>query len=190
MLSQDMYIQALNQTSLIIDKITDEDLPKPVVSLEKWDVRALLSYLLTDLEAAASALQGQAYRRPDRWSSKTIVKDALKAQVAWHAIVGRACAAAQAARLDILIDTSLGEMNCEEFLALSASDYLLRSWDLARALDAPLEFDPQLAESCYVFLQPIQPYMVRMGLWALARPISQTAAFQERLLALSGRKSA
>lgn len=84
---------------------------------------------------------------------------------------------------------SYDDITTEEYLCQAGSDQLIHAWDLAQALDLPIEFDQDLAEAVYAYLLPQKDYLHETGLFAEPVAVPDDAPVQVKLLALAGRQA-
>ena len=157
-------------------------LPTPCAG---WDVRYLAAHVIGGNRFAAFILGGMpASDAIDRvMSSPQFGSDAT---VAWATTcASQASAFAEAGALERRIDHPLGEISGREFLEFRVFDITLHAWDLARAIGAGEELDPDLVEAVLDIVDDGPPGM-GFGIEALGK-VSADAAPQAKLLDLTGR---
>jgi len=67
------------------------------------------------------------------------------------------------------------------------SDVTIHTWDLARAIGAPEELDPELVDAVWTVFEPQQETLALSGLYAAPVALPEDAPLQSRLLAVTGR---
>ncbi|WP_179469375.1 TIGR03086 family metal-binding protein [Mycolicibacterium vinylchloridicum] len=162
----------------------DLDLPSPC---SQWNVRSLLSHTVASIDAFAAAVDGGSGPTEQELFSGT---DILGADPL--AVVERAVARSQRAWATITdwqapVASVLGVMPAGQAMAIVTYSTLLHSWDLAVALNRPLEFDDaeaELAEA--VGTQLVPPLRQQQLFGAEVRPASGATPTQ-RVVAFSGR---
>lgn len=83
----------------------------------------------------------------------------------------------------------LGDDLAEEWARYSraATDVIIHSWDLARAVGAGERLDDELVAAAWSQLEPQKDMLQASGLFAPPVPLPDDASLQSRLLALTGR---
>lgn len=102
---------------------------------------------------------------------------------------------AQAFALDGALDMTVhhpraGDLPGSRFCGMRTSDYLLHSWDLARATGADERLPDDLVQVTWDALQPLAPVIAQVGVFGTGPTgtVPEGAPLQTRLLDLSGRR--
>jgi uncharacterized protein (TIGR03086 family) len=140
----------------------------------EWTVRELVDHAVDVQTRLGAALGGTAGEGSD-WSTV-------------HAAMKAALSAADA--LDGNINhPAMGEMPKHQVLGIAASDLLLHSWDLARAIGADGALPAAAVEAVALGLQRMPAEFMRSpGRFGPEIEVGDDAGPQDRLLAFSGRQ--
>jgi uncharacterized protein (TIGR03086 family) len=157
-------------------------LPTPC---EDWDLRALLDHLLNNLVGWAATVQGR--ERPgDRTSPVSEAGDDVAA--AWdpaRAAVVEAFAAPGA--LDREVQSRQGTSSGRMLAAIAPLEVMLHGWDVARAVGAPTDFDPELAAELLASGRKLMQGRPRVA-FGEEQPAPPDATAADRLAAFYGRR--
>lgn len=187
--AKELFFQALQQTTLIVDQVSDEDFSKPTPDTD-WNTGALLAHMLGGMSRAADTIQGMTLEKVQKRHGDVRIKSAISVQVAWNAATEAALHAAREVRNEAPVHTVLGVLTAEEYLIETGANMLIHAWDLAKAIGVPIIFDAYLAECVYLFFEPLQDVLCRIGVFAPPVPVATDASAQDKLLALTGRNPA
>jgi uncharacterized protein (TIGR03086 family) len=84
----------------------------------------------------------------------------------------------------------IGDIPGEMLFGFRVSDMTLHAWDLARAIGADEQLDPELVQLLWERMQPIGPFIAESGAFGTGASgeVAEDAPTQARLLDLSGRR--
>lgn len=154
----------------------------------EWSVRDLAEHLYNGSNSAAGLLEpDQQAPKPAAELSDEELVEAIDAAFE-HEL---AAFSAPDALSRSFTHPRAGEMNGERLLGLRTGDYLLHSWDLARASGAEDEtLPPHLVEVVYAGLAPMAAMLAQSGAFGSgpSGTLPEDAPLQQRLLDLSGRR--
>jgi uncharacterized protein (TIGR03086 family) len=168
-------------------------LPTPCTD---WTVRDVARHLVVGNKMAALLVTGAG-------------RDETLAQLrAWHAADGalepaalveafRTTADAQAEALrrpgvlELTVHHPVGDIPGAQLLRFRVGDMTLHSWDMARAIGADEQLDPELADHVYTSMAPMASFIGTTGMFGSgpSGEVDEGAPVQLRLLDLSGRHS-
>lgn len=189
MQASDLFTEALQQATIIIDQVTDEDLAIKLDSrITLPTVTHLLAHMLGEVSQVQAVISGSVTWEIVGSPAAHSVEDALKVQVAWNAASETARRAFAMAPMQAVISTSLDELTVEEYKLLLSSDLIFRTWDLAQAIQVPMQLGQEFVESMYAFLLPMQRVLHAMSIFGQPIPLPDGCSLQDRLIALSGRQ--
>jgi uncharacterized protein (TIGR03086 family) len=88
---------------------------------------------------------------------------------------------------DALVNLSYDKVPASAYLREQASDVIVHTWDLARAIGADEELGEQLVNAAWTVFAAQKDTLQASGLFASPVPMPEDAPLQSRLLALTGR---
>lgn len=153
-----------------------------------WNVRQLVNHLVSEELWAAPLLAGRTIAEVgDQYDGDVLGDDPL---AAWTAAAAAAtAAAAEPGAGDRTVHLSFGDFSGRDYLGQLVSDHAIHAWDLARAVGADEDLDPDVVDFVYDFLVPQVEGWRAAGVFGPAQPAPEGAGRQARLLALSGRSA-
>ncbi|MBW3669068.1 MAG: TIGR03086 family protein [Actinobacteria bacterium] len=85
----------------------------------------------------------------------------------------------------------IGDIPGAQLLGFRIADHTLHAWDLARAIGADEQLDPDLVAAVWQGMQPLAPFIGSMGLFGSGPTgeVPEDAPLQARLLDLAGRRA-
>jgi len=129
------------------------------------------------------------------WTRDAVVEEVssapdLKVEWEWRTSEERAGFAATGALGRTIAHPVMGEIPCSQFLGMRVGDALLHSWDLARAISADDQLDPELVAEVWAGMSPMAGFIGKSGFFGsgASGAVGQDASLQTRLLDLSGRR--
>lgn len=151
-----------------------------------WDVRALVNHVVGELLWVPPLLGGRTIAEiGDRFGGDILGDDPL---VTWTSAVADGLAAAsQPDAQERTVHLSFGDFPGSEYLGQVASDVIIHSWDLARAVGADDRLGAPLVEFVNSFLSPQIDAWRSAGAFGPAVDVDPDADAQDRLLAQTGR---
>jgi uncharacterized protein (TIGR03086 family) len=88
---------------------------------------------------------------------------------------------------DALVNLSYDRVPASAYLREQASDVIVHTWDLARAVGADEELGDALVAAAWTVFEPQKDTLEASGLFNSPVPVDENAPLQSRLLALTGR---
>lgn len=145
---------------------------------EDWTAADVVEHVLNGAAALIRNLGGE-LSEPER-ADETGRFDALRAAAAE--------AARQPGALDRMVQGPLGgDMPAAVFLGIIATDTLIHTWDLARALGEDVELDGDLLHRSWQNIVPMDEMIRRPGVFGPKVPVGADATPQQQALAFFGR---
>jgi uncharacterized protein (TIGR03086 family) len=178
--------RAAEHFGALVHAVTDDGWDAPTPATE-WSVRDLVAHLVTEALWAVPMLAGQTVRDVgDRFDGDVLGGDPT---AAWD----EASAAARAAvsspgALDRTVHLSAGDSTGRDYVEEMATDLLIHSWDLAKAIGADDSLDPAQVRIVHRRVSPRADEMSQTGLFDPPVEVPDDADEQTRLLALFGRR--
>lgn len=154
----------------------------------EWDVRALVNHVGGEYLWVTEMMSGKTIADVgDRLDGDVLGDDPVRvvadAQSAASAAFGEPGAAKRTVHL------SYGDTPAMEYAKVMAVDSVIHSWDLARAIGADDELDPELVDFAYGELQQTAENWRAGGAFGPQCETTADASVQTKLLALTGRWS-
>jgi uncharacterized protein (TIGR03086 family) len=155
--------------------------------LPGWDVRTLVNHLVSESKWTAPLLAGSRIEDVgDRFDGDLLGDDP---QAAWDESAAEAKAAVNEESLDRTVHLSFSDVPGSEYVMQLFADYLIHSWDLARATNGDDKLDPELVEACARWFSSVEDDYRNSGAIGEAPKIPQEADPQTKLLARFGREA-
>ena len=162
------------------------NLPTPCT---EWDVRALVSHLVSGTSWVAPLVAGETIAEVgDRFDGDLLGEDPIGAWRRAAAAAVEACAAPGA--MDRLVHLSAGDSPAAGYIEERILDLAMHTWDLARAIGADEQLDPELVDAARKTLAEKADLWRRYGALGPAVEVGPDADAQTLLLAESGRRVA
>ncbi|MCZ7524967.1 MAG: TIGR03086 family metal-binding protein [Acidimicrobiia bacterium] len=182
-----LHRRACEAFGAVVERVGDGQWSRPTPCTE-WDVRALLAHNVVENLWVPLLLEGRTVGEVgDRFAGDVLGDDP---RAAWRASVEPAAAAFEApSALERIVHLSYGDERAGEYAWQRFADLVVHGWDLARAVGAPERIDPELAEACLGWAEPLREVFARMP--SLFDPPLESppgAGVQTRLLHLFGRR--
>jgi uncharacterized protein (TIGR03086 family) len=156
-------------------------------ALPGWDVRTLVNHLVNESKWTAPLLTGSRIEDiGDRFDGDLLGNDP---KAAWDESAAEAKAAVNEESLDRTVHLSFGDAPGREYVMQLFADYLIHSWDLARAINGDDKLEPELVEACGQWFSSVENDYRSAGAIGEAPEIPQEADPQRKLLARFGRKA-
>lgn len=150
----------------------DWELPTPC---EEWSVRDLVRHVVSGHIALVSALSGEEF---DDGPGEEFGPWAARAQ---------GVAEMPGVSERTVRHPQFGELSGDALVMIRWGDVCVHAWDLAQAIGADFEPDPQLADAALEWLVPFAPGLSATGVFAPAADPSPGTDSFARVLALTGR---
>lgn len=168
-----------------IDQIEEPAWNNPTPDTQ-WDVRALVHHVLEGVLWVPDILAGRTIEEVGSKYAGDILTSTPVA--AWHAAAGKAISASELSQPDQIAHLSYGDYPAQTYLQHQTIDLVIHAWDLARAISAKEDLDPDLVRVTWEWFEPQAEEWRASGLLGPAFRAPEDATLQTKLLALSGRK--
>ncbi len=154
----------------------------------EWDVRTLVNHLVYEARWAPLLLEGKTIEEVgDRFDGDILGE---KPAATYDDAAAGAMAAVQApGALDRTVHLSYGESPAPGYLMQLTGDFVVHSWDLARAIGADERLDPELVDVVYDNTKPHADQLAASGLFDPPVDVADDADRQTKMLALFGRRA-
>ena len=156
---------------------------------EGWDVRTLVNHVASEDRWTAPLVEGQTIEQVgDRFEGDLLGADP----------VGNAVDAAREAEraftepgaTDRTVHLSFGDTPAAEYAYQLAAEHLIHGWDLAVAIGADRQLDPETVHACAEWFASQEELFRRWGVIGPRVELPEGATEQDRLLSAFGRDSA
>ena len=156
---------------------------------EGWSVRDLVKHMAVGATMSRQILSGETWNREAAVEEVSSVPD-LRTEWEWRTAEERAAFSAFGALDGTVAHPVVGEIPCSQFLGMRVGDALLHAWDLARAIGADEQLDPELVGEVWAGMSPMASFIGKSGFFGSgpSGEVGEDAALQDRLLDLSGRR--
>jgi len=179
-----MVATEIPRVSATVDTVRTEQWAAATPCTE-WSVRDLLNHLTSEHLWAPHLLRGETLEQVgDRYDGDVLGDDPAGA---WHRAADTSRAAWQDAPAGTTVHLSFGPTPVEEYGEQMFTDLVVHGWDLARAIGARTDIDPDSAEHALRYIEP------HLGQWpgAFADPVSTDSDDPaDRMIAMFGRNPA
>lgn len=162
----------------------DLDRPSPCTG---WNVRSLLSHTIASIDAFAAAIDGQGGPTEEELFSGADILGSTPLEVVEYSIARSHRAWSSVTDWQSPIATVLGEMPAEQAVGIITYSTLVHSWDLAVAVDRPVEFDDDEAGLAEAVGSQLVPALRPKNVFGPAVEAGSTATPTQRVVAFAGR---
>jgi uncharacterized protein (TIGR03086 family) len=169
-----------HEFSARLAKINDWDAPTPD---EGWTVRDLVAHVIEEQQWVPYLLAGHTVEKAKKHLEP--LREDLPGE--WSLYSLAATAAWEQTPAENVVHLSYDEVTMAEYLREQVSDVTIHTWDLARAVGADEQLDPELVEAVWTVFEPQKDTLAASGLFAPPVPLPDDAPLQARLLAVTGR---
>ncbi len=152
-----------------------------------WNVRSLLSHTVASIDAFATAIDGQGGPTEEELFSGSDILGAAPLAVVERSIARSHRAWSTITDWQSPVATVLGEMPAEQAIGIITYSTLVHSWDLAVAVDVPVEFDADEAGLAESVGSQLVPALRPQNLFGPAVAPGLTATPTQRVVAFAGR---
>lgn len=160
--------------------VTDWDAPTPD---SEWNVRDLVTHVVDEQRWVPHLLAGRTVAQAER--DLEPLRQDLVAE--WQLYSLAATSAWEQTPRDARVHLSYDTVTMDDYLREQVSDVAIHTWDLARAVGADEQLDPDLVEAVWSVFEPQKETLAASGLYAPPVPLPEDAPLQARLLAVTGR---
>ena len=181
---KDFHRRAAESFNARVVRIRDDQWHLPTPCTE-WDVRNLVNHHVYENRWTVPLMEGATIEKVgERFEGDLLGDDP---EGAWQEAVKEATRAVENVRLDQMIHLSYGDVPAEHYAFELATDHLIHSWDLARAIGADEALDQDLVQLVYDRMKPKERDLKSSGLFGRLIEPPPDADLQTRLLAVYGR---
>ncbi|WP_433577872.1 TIGR03086 family metal-binding protein [Nocardia brasiliensis] len=180
--------QAVRASVALVERVTGADLRKPTPCAD-WTLHGLLTHMIAQHHGFAAAMRGDS--DPAVWKTRALGADPV---VSYQAAATDVLAAfAEPAVLDrkILLAEFSAEFQFSGAQAVSFHfiDYVVHSWDVAKTLGLPVQFDADLLDAAYSVAAAVPGGEIRLAPGAAFAPAVpwSTTDLLDRIVAMLGR---
>lgn len=160
------------------------DLPSPCAG---WNVRSLLSHTVASIDAFAAGIDGQPGPTEEDLFGGADILGAAPLAVVQRAVERSHRAWSSVTDWQAPISTVLGEMPAEQALGIVTYSTLVHSWDLAIAVNRPVEFDAAEAAVAEAVGAQLVPALRPQNLFGPEIVTTATETPTQRVVAFAGR---
>jgi uncharacterized protein (TIGR03086 family) len=180
-------VPAIEQVQSYLDQIQPNQWDRPTPCPE-WNVRGLAEHLVGGCRMSATLLDGGSADDARACFVGDVLTDNPAADFATAAAIE--VSKMNTATLETMVDHPAMQMPTAQLLNFRISDYLIHSWDLARALGVDESLNPTLVEHVWESIQPMVPMIPHVGVFGAgpSGAVAADAPLQHRLLDMLGRR--
>ncbi len=182
-----LYRRAMEQFGELLSRVGDDqwDAPTPCTD---WDVRALANHVIGENRWVPHMMDGKTVADAGDAFDGDLLGDDPAGE--WDRAAKEALAAVQEpGALERTVHLSFGDFSGRFYIGQVLSDHAIHAWDLARALDAPEDLDPELVQFAYDELVPQFEQWRAAGAFGPKVEVAEDADLQTKLLAEAGRSA-
>jgi uncharacterized protein (TIGR03086 family) len=184
-----LFQDCLGQSTAVVKQVRFDHFANSTPNSD-WNVRDLLGHMLYELSWVPDLLAGLSIEETGtKYEDDLVGDDDVALSSNWQLAVDQAERAIEEIDLEETAHLSTGEIPVEDYLVRAATDQLIHSWDLGKAIGVPVHFNPELAKIIYENTKPQRQMLEESGLFAAEVTVDDTADIQTRLLALFGRRA-
>lgn len=183
----EMFQQAIDGLDRRVQAVADDQWDRSTPCTE-WDVRTLVNHVVGELRWIPPLLAGRTIADV----GDELAGDLLGPQPkrAWADASHRAIETSlQQGAMDRMVHLSSGDRRADAYLAEVATDVIIHTWDLARAIGADERLDGGLVQFAQTTLQPHVEEWRAAGALGPAVEVPRGADPQSAFLAMVGRRS-
>ncbi|CAN5368831.1 TIGR03086 family metal-binding protein [soil metagenome] len=173
--------KVVDEFSARLNAITDWDAPTPDT---EWSVRDLVTHVIDEQRWVPHLLAGRTVKQANK-DLEPLRADDLTSEWQLYSLAATEAWRSAPTTADVHLWDDV--FTPEDFLREQVSDIAIHTWDLARAIGADENLDPELVEAVWSVFEPQQATLAASGLYAPPVPIPDDAPLQARLLAITGR---
>ncbi len=187
MSTTDTFQRAVGGFQKRVEAVGDGQWNSPTPCTE-WDVHALVNHVVGELRWIPPLLAGRTIAEVGDKFAGDLLGD--EPQRAWLAAAREAIRAArQPGAMERTVHLSSGDRRADAYLSEVATDAVIHTWDLARAIGADDRLDHGLVEFAHSTLRPQVEAWRAAGAFAPEVDVPAGADPQTRFLALVGRRT-
>lgn len=182
----DLFVGAVGEFDTRAQQVKPDQWHAPTPCTE-WDVRTLVNHVVNEACWVKPLLGGKTLEEVgDSFDGDLLGEEPVRA---WEAARDDELTAVRA--LDSVerpVHVSWGQIPASEYLSQVLLDHLIHGWDLARAVGADEQLDPELVQFCLAQVEPMEEAIRGSGVYGEKVDAPAKAGRQTQLLAILGRK--
>ena len=183
----DLHNRAVAEFGSRVDNVGDDQWNAPT-PCDDWDVRALVNHVTGEALWAPPLMNGATIEDVGDRFDGDVLGDDPKAR--WRTAADEAMATvAEEGVLERTVHLSFGDFPGRFYAEQLFADYLVHSWDLARATGGNERLDPELVRACAEWFDGMESLYRDGGAIGPPVDVGADADEQTRLLARFGRKA-
>ncbi|KIA66232.1 TIGR03086 family metal-binding protein [Nocardia vulneris] len=180
--------QAVRASVALVEQVTGADLRKPTPCAD-WTLHGLLTHMIAQHHGFAAAMRGDS--DPVVWKTRALGADPVASYQAAATDVLAAFAEPDVLDRKILLTEFSAEFQFSGAQAVSFHfiDYVVHSWDVAKTLGLPVQFDADLLDAAYSVAAAVPGGEIRLAPGAAFGPEVpwSTTDRLDRIVAMLGR---
>lgn len=182
----DLHRRAAERFGDLVQAVKEDQWADPTPCAD-WNVRALVNHVVAENLWTPMLFGGSTVEEiGDRFDGDVLGTDP---KAAWESSITAALKAVQSqGAMDRTVHLSFGDVPGREYAAQLFADYLVHSFDLARAIGGDERLDPELTAACTQWFASVEDAYRSAGLIGERPEIAPDADSQTTLLAMFGRK--
>lgn len=174
----DMHQRAQSEFARVLHQVTDDDLDAPT-PCDEWTVADLITHAVDGNHNVAELLGASPEPVPD---GTAVDRYAFAASQAQDALAGEGA-------LEQSVTLPFGEIPVAAYIGIRSGDLYAHAWDLATAIGADTDLDPELGAAVWAATEPIlSPALRGEGRpFGMEQPCGPDRSVADRYAALLGR---
>ena len=183
----ELYGRALDGFGELLREVRDEQWGDPTPCAD-WTVRDLANHVIGENRWVPSMMAGRTVAEVgDAFDGDLLGDDPARA---WDEAAADALAAVrEPGALERTVHLSFGDHSGRYYIGQVLSDHVIHAWDLARAIGADEQQDPDLVRFAYDELVPQFEQWRAAGAFGPKAEVDEGADLQTKLLAEAGRRA-
>ena len=182
---QDLHGRALERFGELVKATGDDQWHAPTPCTE-WDVHMLVNHLVSENRWMPPLLAGKTIADVGSVLDGDLLGEDPRA--AWAESAREAGASVnEPGAMHRNVHVSFGDISGGQYTEQVFADLVVHGWDLARAIRADEEIDPELLQATYELIEPVVDAIKASGVYGPEVVPPAGADLQTRLLALTGR---
>jgi uncharacterized protein (TIGR03086 family) len=182
----DRYVSALQGLDGVVQQVHDEHLDS-VTPCPPWTVRHLLGHVIDGQRQVLAMLRGHGPRRPQQGLVELARAAGTAPTVLWGHEHAQTLDTLSRVDLEGIVATPGNTMRIDDLLSTATIEPLLHAWDLATAIGTPVELDADAVHATLGLVRELGDQLAATGMFAPARPWTDSMTPLEQLLAFTGR---
>ena len=183
----DFYRRSQQEFDARVQLVKEDQWDRPTPCTE-WSVRDLVNHIVYENVWTPPLMEGQTIEQVgDKFEGDLLGNDPV---AAWNEASAAALSSVQAdGALERTVHLSFGDVPGREYVEQLFNDHVIHAWDLARAIGADDELDPELVEILFAGAKPREDALKQTGVFGDKVEVPDDADTQTKLLAIMGRRA-